>query len=122
MVEKIEELKKELDEKALYGTDWRPQEGEEIYGRVLKVAERQKIDPKTGEVILDENGRPIVRRFLVVDVIEGKEKGLKNIWESKGLEGLFKTVHKGSLIGIKYLGKKALKGGRSFNRFEYVVK
>jgi len=119
MNEVLEKLKEELAEKALYGEDWRPKEGEELYGKVLKITERQKVDPKTGEVVLGEDGNPVVRRFLVLTTPDGK---LWNIWESKGLEGLFKTVQKGSLIGIKYLGKKALKGGRNFNRFEYVVK
>ena len=53
------------------------------------------------------------RRFMVVDTAET----LYRIYESKDLEEAFKLAEIGDSISVTFIGKKSIKGNKSFSSF-----
>ena len=118
-VNDLEKLKQELKEKSIYGEDWKPkQKGEEIFGKVVRIGEKPAYE--NNEPKLDKEGKPVMRRFVVLTDHAGN---LTNVWESSALLEMFSKVKKGDLVGVTFLGKEDKKRGvGTFNRMEYVIK
>ena len=114
----MEKLKQELKEKSLYGVDWKPRPGDEIFGKVLRIGEKPAYENDKPK--LDKDGKPVIRHFIVVTDPDGN---LTNIWESSALLEMFGAVKVDDLVGVKFIGsEKKKRGVGTFNRMEYVLK
>jgi len=83
--------------------DWKP-----VPGRILKGRVEER-----GSLVVDKKDRP----FITVQA----EDGFWRLYESKALEDVFNLAQVRDWVEIEFLGKVALVGGRTFNRFRTAV-
>jgi len=110
-----EEIRRELEYRAIRGEKWVPNPGDELIGEVLKKQENVPV-----RKVKDETGKEKDQLNDLIVIKDGSDK-LWTVWKSKATEELFAKVKVGDRIGLKFIGKQNIKTGGTFKKIEYVL-
>lgn len=97
---------------------WKPAPGEAIGGTVL---ERRQTMTRYGERELIVIDAMIPEEFRGTTPTRWKRIGPVTVWNTAGLERLFKQVNVGDVVRIKYLGKARSSKGREYYSYDWEV-